>query len=399
MKNGLGRIAFLGVFLLVAGVLAADAYAEKTKIRVVVEKASIRLRPDLQGEIIKTPPIGSIFEAERKEGEWYEVKIQTEVGVMIAGYIHEMFVETVSWEAPPPELPKKPEQAPAKGEEPSKITPPSAGRTESSKARAKRFEIVFRAGYMSGTSTESSAYSDSFSGGVLDAANVSGTITTELTKPWGFDGALNIFLVKGVGIQLKFDYASSSKITDASKSTYDLDWRWNNGSSYDTQDEWAVGGDVSLYILSGNLIFKIPAGRFIAPVISGGLSYFSGSAKVDTSVGYATTWTSQGYRFIDYFVIPAMVDTSLGGVGFNAGAGIDFVFSPSVALNIEGRYFYKGQVQANWTLQPGEYPSTIDDGWTLTLDQGDVDEIATAISPFSLNPSFFKISGGIKFMF
>ncbi len=383
MKKGLKRVGL--VLLLILVIFAADAYAEKTKIRVVVDNASIRIKPDLQGDVIKNPPIGSVFESEQKEGEWYEISVRTEVGVLITGYIHEMFVEVASTDVPPPE--------------PTPIPAPPPETMDTSGTKSKRVELVLRAGYTTGYKTESSSYADTFSGGVLANATTSGTITTEYKKPLGFDGTLNFFVVKGFGFQFKFDSNTKAKITDSSKSTFNMDWSWDSGESYDTQDEWNVTGDVSLFILSGNLVYKVQTKGFIAPVISAGVSYFSGSAKADTSVGYGTTWSSDGFRYIDYFVVPAMVDASLGGVGFNAGAGIDFVFSSSVALNIEGRYFSRGKIEENWKLQPGTYSSTISDGWTLTLDQGDVEEMATEISPFSLNPSFFKISAGFKFMF
>ncbi len=397
MKKSLKKLTV--VLLLVLVIFAADAYAEKTKIRVVVENASIRVKPDLQGDIIKSPPLGSVFESEQKDGEWYEISVRTEVGVLITGYIHEMFVEVAGADVVPPEPEQEAEQMPEKKAEPTPIPAPPPDTMESSGTKPKRVELAMRVGYTTGYKTENSTYAETFSGGVLANATASGTMSTEHKKPLGFDGTLNIFVTKGFGFQLKFDSNTKAKMTDSSMSTFNMAWNWDSGESYDTQDDWNVTGDISLFILSGNLVYKVQTQGLIAPVISGGVSYFSGIAKADTSVGYGTTWSSDGFRYIDYFVIPAMVDASLGGIGFNVGAGIDFVFSSSVALNIEGRYFARGKIEENWMLQPGTYSSTINDAWTLTLDQADVDEMAAGISPFSLTPSFFKISAGFKFMF
>ena len=86
-------------------------------------------------------------------------------------------------------------------------------------ARPKRAELVFRVGYVTGYNISGSySYSESLSAGVLESARGSGTITTEFKSPLGFDGTLNFFIAKGFGIQVKFDYNSSVKTTDASRS-------------------------------------------------------------------------------------------------------------------------------------------------------------------------------------
>ena len=78
---------------------------------------------------------------------------------------------------------------------------------------------------------------------------------------------------------------------------------------------------------------------------------------------------------------------------------MDFAFSKSVAVNIDARYFVRGSFESRWDLQPGTYTSNIQDGWTLTLSQAEMDILEQAISPFKLNLSFFKISLGMKFLF
>jgi opacity protein-like surface antigen len=376
-------------------VLTADSYAEKLKIRIVVDNAGIRLKPDLQSEIIKNPPLGSVFEVEKITGDWYEIKVRTEVGVLITGYIHEKFVEEEGAEPGTETKTEQPMQQDVKAAPvPTPTAPPSP------EARPRRAEIVFRVGYVTGTSINGAySYSESFSAGILQNANASGTITTEFKSPLGFDGALNFFIAKGFGIQLKFDYNSTVKTTEASRSTYDLNWSWTSGGSYSREDEWSVEGEVSSYVLSGNLLYKIPTGSMVEPLISGGVSYFSGTAKTDTTVGYATTWETEGYRYIDYFAVPARVEASLNGVGFNVGGGIDFVFTRGVALNIDARYFYRGKIEEPWQVQGGKYTSNVNEDWTITLSQENADELASLIEPYTIDPSFFKVSAGLKIMF
>ena len=71
------------LILALATLLAADTHAEQLTIRIVEEDANVRLKPDPQAEIIKNPPLGSIFEVENKAGDWYEIRVRTEVGVLI----------------------------------------------------------------------------------------------------------------------------------------------------------------------------------------------------------------------------------------------------------------------------------------------------------------------------
>jgi len=400
MKKHLVLRAFLCLALSLIVFLTTDSYAQNMKIRVVVDNATVRLKPDHQGEIIKNPPLGSIFEVEGREGDWYEIRIRTEMGVMITGYIHNMFIQVQGAEtrAPEPEVRAEPEKAVTQEPRPAPIQ--AQEQPPAREQRPRRAELVFRVGYVTGYNISGSySYSRNLSAGVLESASASGTIATEYKSPLGFDGALNFFIAKGFGIQVKFDYNSTVKTTDASRSTYDMNWTWSSGGSYNHEDEWSVGGEVSSYILSGNLLYKIPTGSMIEPLISGGVSYFSGTASVDTTVGYSTTWESEGFRYIDYFAVPASVEASLSGIGFNVGGGIDLVFTRGVALNIDGRYFSRGKIEEPWQVKAGTYPSNISEGWTITLTQENADEFASLIEPYATNPSFFKISAGIKIMF
>lgn len=388
MKRNFQGKVLMCLILISLLILPTMANAQKQKIRVVVENASIRIKPDIQSDVIRKPPVGTVFEVESKEGEWYEIRVRTEVGVLITGYIHEMFVEKVEVEKPPEpkrEVVRRPVQ-PVTRAAPQKVT---------------RGEFVISGAYNLGYSiSESLSYSDSFSGGVLQSAQASGTLTQDLKKPIGFGAAVNYYFAQGFGIQLRVDLNSKAEIVDG-LSEYSLTWSWTTRGPY-TQDEdppWDATGDVSLTVLSGNFIFKPQTAGMFVPVISGGVSYFTGSLKVDTFGGFATTWLYGGYRYIDYFDIPAKIDASVSGIGFNIGGGADIKFSPSVALNIEARYFVKSKIEEPWELNAGQYESNINEGWTLTLEQEEVEELAEEIPLLEFNPSFFKISAGIKFMF
>jgi len=398
-KESEGKAFFCLVvaFLLI---LPITAHAEKQKIRVIVENASIRMKPDIQSEAIKSPPLGSLFDVERKVGEWYEIRFPTEVGVLVTGYIHEMFVEVEKEEKEQPEpekeAPKKPERKtpPSPPPSPKKGPPPIPQKTP-----APRAELAIRGAYTTGYSVNSQSYSDSFSAGLLKSATTAGDVTQELEKPLGFSGSFNYFLAGGLGIQLRLDYNLKSNFTDASKSTFKMNWSWTTGGSSSEEAEWPVVGDVTLMIISGNLIYKLRGAGMIAPFFSGGASYYSGKLKANTTGGYGTTWFSSPYRYIDYFKIPADLDTSFSGIGFNVGGGLDILFSRNIGLTIDARYFLLKKVEDNWEIQGGEYSSNLNEGWTLTLSEDSTKLLQEEIGLFELDTSFFKASAGIKLMF
>lgn len=108
MKIKLRRNALVSLIIAIF-ILPSIGRAEEQKVKVVVDKASIRLEPSMESEIIASPAVGAIYDMEKKIGEWYEIKFYSKIGVLITGYIHQMFVEVVSEEAvPKPKVPQMP---------------------------------------------------------------------------------------------------------------------------------------------------------------------------------------------------------------------------------------------------------------------------------------------------
>ncbi|MGB7294028.1 MAG: hypothetical protein WBC70_00425 [Candidatus Aminicenantales bacterium] len=401
MKKNLGRMRFLCAFLLIAGVLVAGAHAEKTKIRVVVENASIRVKPELQGEIIKTPPIGSIFETERKEGEWYEVKVKTEVGVMIAGYIHEMFVEILSAEAEHREVEKKPEEPKSQTEikkaEPEIEQVPQ----ETAKKISPKFDLAFMGGIVGGAFVDkSTSYSDDWSEGILESVTESGTISHEFKRPFGFTMSMSYLILGGLGLQLRADYNTTVKISDDQGSHYNLAWSWTSDAGpFETEENWPVTGEFSLMPISLNLIYKIQGSGVFIPYISAGVTYFTGNVKISTTGAYAFSYVSGDYRRIEYLSLPLRMDESLSGVGFNLNGGFDFRLMKNIALTVDAAYFIKSKIEKNWAVAPGTYPGNNFPEFSWIIDQEFADILSDALGTLSINPSFFKVAGGIKFIF
>lgn len=88
---------FLLIFpmLLTSFFLPLPGQAQKIRLKVVSEQANIRLKPDIGSEMIWQVPQGSELEADKKEGEWFEVIVTRPNGSRLRGYVHESLVEVV----------------------------------------------------------------------------------------------------------------------------------------------------------------------------------------------------------------------------------------------------------------------------------------------------------------
>ena len=89
----------LGMCLLLSAV--GISQAEDIKVRVRARRANIREKPSLRSDIIAQVRRGRVLRAERKEGEWYRVRLPLKLeGYSLPGYIHQSFVEEVGKDVP-----------------------------------------------------------------------------------------------------------------------------------------------------------------------------------------------------------------------------------------------------------------------------------------------------------
>lgn len=150
-QTGRVIISFIVAFILILPVISHAQ--QKDRIKVVVRNASVRLQPNVDSEVILSPPIGSTFEVEKKVGEWFEIKFSSEIGVLITGYIHSMFVEVMAAEPEPepePEVMRKPVR---------KQPQPKPRRTPRPPAAKSKFNITLGGFYSAATETFTNSYS------------------------------------------------------------------------------------------------------------------------------------------------------------------------------------------------------------------------------------------------
>jgi hypothetical protein len=113
------------------------------KLKVVTEKANLRVKPDIGSTIIRQVPQGTILESVRKVGEWYLVRFTTEDEKTLSGYVHESLVLRVESIE---EKEKKDEQAKTIEREEIQITPPYLDRPFPEEAPDSIFSLTLLGG-------------------------------------------------------------------------------------------------------------------------------------------------------------------------------------------------------------------------------------------------------------
>jgi DNA-binding beta-propeller fold protein YncE len=96
--SGMSRIYRFGliVWLICAVFLLGFSQEENpTKVKVIVDSATIKVTPEIDGETLARIPLNTILDASEKQGEWYKVSFDKE-SLQITGFIHEMLVRVLS---------------------------------------------------------------------------------------------------------------------------------------------------------------------------------------------------------------------------------------------------------------------------------------------------------------
>ena len=375
----------IGLVLMIAMLLPAGLYAQKVKLTVVQEGAVVQVKPETGSETIQQMPLGATLEAERKVGEWYEVVVTSKLGVSLTGYIHERFIRVIQ------------------GAEPETRTEPKTpSQRYAGPAREKKGDFAIGLGYVSASlMNDASSYTVNWSDGLLTSVSERGEIMHKLEKkPYGLGLSFSYLITGGLGVQFRLDYNASAKLEPVEGgSTYRMDWSWEDGRSFDLTDAWNVDGELSVYPISANLIYKLQSGGMFVPYFSGGVSYFMGNAKASSTRGVGVTWVADGSQFLDYINVPLSIDESLSHLGFNLGAGLDVLFSPGFGVNVDAAYFIGKSSELIWQHPVGTYPGTYFPENSWSLDQDQVELLNGQVSSLEVNTSFFKIQAGIKVLF
>jgi opacity protein-like surface antigen len=392
--------AFVSLIIISLFILPTFTHAQKQKIRVVVENANIRMQPNMESEVIENPPVGSVFEVEKKIGEWYEIRFPSKVGLMITGYIHEMLVE-LEEEAPKVEKKVAPPPPPRReAVQPPPPPPPIARRAE----EFKRFSVFISGNIPIYSQSVTTDWSDSWSFQYLNRIDEGGTVTLDNKSSIpGFGGGFVVMFTENIGIEGRIDYMSGKVENSAD---FSVEWTWSaagGGGSYSDALTYDVEeGSLSLMPISINLHARFPMNSNIVPYISGGLSIFTGKFSASTDMGDAGSWYytiwPYWYQYIDWFTYQYTIDESITGAGGNLGAGLAIQVSPNISINMEARYFIGPTKSFEWVLERKTYES-LEFGFEASDDFLDYAEELMNTVPVEVKTSFPSFNIGIRIEF
>lgn len=375
--------------LILAAFLAAPAAAadDPIKIRVTSASAVLRLSASPRGEVaVDKVPVGTVFEAVRKTGAWYEIRHRSEIGVLLTAFISESDVEVVGAAAVPAKVkPAATKPTPA---------PKPAAAVASRPAGSGGLELGIGGGLaMPGFKDWSGTYNDSFSGGSLQAATESGQLSLSAKSPVAVGLSVAYFFGPKVGVKLRLDYLTKQGFQNGD-SAYTLTWRWVGSPEYNRNKDWGLGGDLTAMPISLNGVFRFMDGPKLAVWGEAGLSVVMAKLKGTSTAGYGMTWIS-GLQYIDYFDVPIIADASKTAFGFNAGLGAEVKIGSKLGAFLEAGLIMAGALSADWKSQLGTYPSNLNAGWTLNFTDASAESLDGILPALEAKLTFIRLAAGV----
>jgi hypothetical protein len=320
------------ISLIIAFVLLLPAVShaqQKQRIKVIVRNASIRLQPNVDSEVILSPPTGSTFEVEKKVGEWYEIKFTSELGVLITGYIHSMFVDVIAAEPEPePEVVQEPVQRRAQPR-PRRARP---------RGSLSKFNISLGA-FFSPAHVMYDTYEDPWS---LDYLGEFLYVYDYMESPYatGFTAGFGIFVMPRVEFFGSFASASGNpwwemRLEVPSPYFFD-DPRWDDIDSDAFSDEEQLTYKQNILSFGLNL-YLMRTGKW-SLYIGGGGSYIMTTVELLYDVSFTHNWYPGPQ---DHDVVIDSVtfeETKINTFGFNFKFGAELRISRNIFLFLEGMY-------------------------------------------------------------
>lgn len=304
-KICLGLVFCLLILLLRPGLCKA----EKFKLRVTVEEAEIRLKPDSGSMTINTAPAGAILDSDEQVGEWFKVSLPPDKkGIVITGFIHSSEVEVIA-EKP---VEKKPVS-------PSPLThPPSPTQHPTSQPPTMKFDIRFWGGMnylVAGDVNEGiKGWIDEIYDDELIWWSVEGEAKA-LHLGFDFGGDLIFHFNPQVGIGLGAGYIQGTKTSD---------FTYTDG----VEGAFTTKPKVRAIPLRFGIFFTVPLDEILSFSFNGGVGLYLANYSLDMRFEENGYWED------------VHQEATATGLGFHAGMGFEFNLAPNVAFFIEGQGRY-----------------------------------------------------------
>ncbi|MGD0781619.1 MAG: hypothetical protein ABSA30_02035 [Candidatus Aminicenantales bacterium] len=271
-----------------------------------------------------------------------------------------------------------------------------------------RFELNLFGGYALTSVKGAATYADSWSFGYLTNVDESAAIASTSKNAPFFGGGLNFFFTPNFGLGINIGYMKSTLNTT---SDINFNWTWFSISSYSKTASLASDSNSLTSIpLSLNLIGRFGNGP-IQGFIEGGPTIYFNEAIVNSAIGYGVSEFIGLTQYVDAIELPISGydksssqdglsgKTTWIGFGANIGGGIAFMFSPSLGLSLEARYFFCPEREFDWNIATGSYNGMFFGditGWTIAPSDVNYIKSNNLLTTIKINPSFFAVQAGLK---
>lgn len=319
----------LGLVLAALPALGQDA----VKIKVVAAGAVIHAKPDASSQALDRPAVGTLLALARRTGDWYEVRFQSRLGMVLTGYIYRSAVEAPPEEkAAPPVQDEKPVVAPPPAKpvvdtvrEPVRSPSPSSARPRS---QGRKLLQVGIGGFVSRTQVGDSR-TDEFpfrdeNLTIKDALGDAGLAGLDIRI-----GVLPLSL-----LEVEAGYQSSSQTL---KGTYLIGvpslFFYDDIASDEAEEEMSYKSSVFSLSLVLHPLAKGP----VRPYLGIGLAFCSGSLRALKDIRFNETYYSDYSHEVKITQV-TYEPVSLKATGFAAKAGLDAAVAPVLFLFAEAAY-------------------------------------------------------------
>lgn len=299
LKSCLKSLIVICLFPL--AIYAVNQDTSEWKLKISVEKAFIRLKPDINSPIESTVVKGTILESHEKVEEWFRVVIgPDERGFVVIGYIHSNDVEIIA---------EKTTKAPDFWEE----------SPESFQGMGLRVKITGGLNYFSaGDIDEGSVGWYDSTADFLSSAGYTLDKRPESIQP-GFEGSGDIiYYIKpqfGIGLGTGYIWASGINLIIVS------------GQNIIFEQKIGFTPKISVLPIRLGLFFTLPIHRLFSISFNGGTSIYLAKYSYDL----ASTWDDMN---------SIRQNANARGFGFHGGIGLEVNLNQRVAFFIEGQGRY-----------------------------------------------------------
>lgn len=319
--------------VLLVAALAASAWAgdQDLRIRIKVNSANLRLKPGLQSTVIGSAKQGQVFDVLRKEADWYFIQLPPDAqGNVISGYVHSSVVEEMAAPAEP-----RPADKPVERPETARPqTPRAAASRPGPRAQApaapdparKKFYVRLGGGY----GTQKSDYVNEWG---FDLYHETGYVSESYALDQSgvaFEAGVGFLFSRNLGVEISFLPASgTSRGVFASGFPHPFYFELFRGA------EWTSDLKYSANEINVDLVASLPVMSNLLFNVQAGGTYFMG---VQIEFLDDLGWGEMDYPYGEISVDPGYAKYKGSAFGFNGGAGLDYFFTPGIALSLGGRY-------------------------------------------------------------